>query len=351
MSDNVEARRRALLDPQRKIEHFDITHSHTSQSLLDAYAQMGMSARYIARARRVWNAMLSDQECTIFLAIAGSTSAFGCVDLYSKLVAYRMVDAVVATGATIWDMDVYEALGGHHFQGSWRDADDATLGGLEIDRITDTFIDERNLKHVDRWIADQAKRLAPRTIAGYEFIDEAGRVLADGTAAKKGSLVETAHLLRVPVTSLAFMDSSAGLGFVFHRRNSPAGQQTIIDQAADFDALTRIKEQAGTTGMLVIGGGTPFNTVQDTVVCAEMCGTKVPMHEYGIKITTADERDGGCSGSTLREARSWGKTDFNDARMVEVFADATCVLPILASTVYHDGLWRSRAPRRWLEQL
>ena len=40
-----------------------------------------------------------------FLTLAGSTSAGGCMKLYSDLVKYNMVDAVVATGASIVDMD------------------------------------------------------------------------------------------------------------------------------------------------------------------------------------------------------------------------------------------------------
>ena len=40
------------------------------------------------------------------------------MNLYSDLVKYNMVDAIVATGASIIDMDFFEALGFKHYQGS-----------------------------------------------------------------------------------------------------------------------------------------------------------------------------------------------------------------------------------------
>ena len=41
--------------------------------------------------------MIKDKECTVFLTLAGSTSAAGCMDIYRDMVKYKMVDAIVAT--------------------------------------------------------------------------------------------------------------------------------------------------------------------------------------------------------------------------------------------------------------
>ena len=89
----------------------------------------------------------------------------------------------------------------------------------------------------------------------------------------------------------------------------------------------------------MIGGGVPKNFAQDTVVCAEMLGKEVPMHKYAVQITVADVRDGACSSSTLKEASSWGKVDTVHEQMV--FAEATMVLPLIASYAYHKGIGRS----------
>ena len=90
--------------------------------------------------------MLEDQDCSIFLVIAGSTSAGGCMDVYADLVRYNMVDCIVATGATIVDMDFFEGLGFKHYQ-ALEIPDDDTLRSLYIDRIYDTYIDEEELQH------------------------------------------------------------------------------------------------------------------------------------------------------------------------------------------------------------
>ena len=64
------------------------------------------------------------------------------------------------------------------------------------------------------------------------------------------------------------------------------------------------------------------------------------MHKYAIQITVADSRDGACSSSTLKEASSWGKVDVTKEQMV--FAEATTVLPLIASDAYHKASWKNR---------
>ena len=95
----------------------------------------------------------------------------------------------------------------------------------------------------------------------------------------------------------------------------------------------------------MIGGGVPKNFVQDTVVCAELLGKNVEMHKYAVQITVADTRDGACSSSTLKEASSWGKVDLAKEQMV--FAEATSVLPLIASDAYHNQIWKKRQKRNF----
>src|SRR6185369_13827616 len=118
-----------------------------------------------------------------------------------------------------------------------------------------------------------------------------------------------------------------------------------IDSIADFRELTDIKIKGGTSGLLMVGGGVPKNFVQDTVVCAEILGVDAEMHKYAVQITVADVRDGACSSSTLKEASSWGKVQTTHEQMV--FAEATTVVPLIASDAYHRGAWKSREKRRW----
>ena len=129
-----------------------------------------------------------------------------------------------------------------------------------------------------------------------------------------------------------------------HQEKNP-DKHITIDSIREFRELTEIKLQSKQSGLLMIGGGVPKNFIQDTVVCAELLGKKVDMHKYAIQITVADTRDGACSSSTLKEASSWGKVDITKEQMV--FAEATSVLPLIASDAYHRANWKKRSRRNF----
>ena len=320
----------------KPVEHIDIT-SFDSRKIIDSMEKMSFTSRDTANAAKIFNEMISDKNCSIFLTLAGSTSAAGCMNLYSDLIKYNMVDAIVATGASIIDMDFFEALGFKHYQGS-QFQDDTELRDSYIDRIYDTYIDEEELQACDKTICEIANSLEPKTYTSREFIREIGKYLKTN-AKKKNSLIETAYDNNVPIFCPAFTDSSAGFGLVMHQEQNPKKHITI-DSIREFRELTEIKLQSKQSGLLMIGGGVPKNFVQDTVVCAELLGKKVDMHKYAIQITVADTRDGACSSSTLKEASSWGKVDVAKEQMV--FAEATSVLPLIASDAYHRQNWKSR---------
>jgi deoxyhypusine synthase len=303
---------------------------------------MSFTSRDLARATRIFNEMLADSECSVILTIAGSTSAGGCMQLYADLVRYNMVDAIVATGASIVDMDFFEALGFRHYQAKSA-VDDRELRNLYIDRIYDTYIDEQDLQNCDHTIAEIAGSLSPKPYSSREFIREMGRWLTKN-AKKPNSLVQTAFEHDVPIFCPAFTDSSAGFGLVVHQDKNP-DRHITMDSIRDFRELTNVKIAAGQTGLLMIGGGVPKNYAQDTVVCAEILGKEVDMHKYAIQITVADVRDGACSSSTLKEACSWGKVDVVKEQMV--YAEAGSVLPLLASDAYHRGAWKKRSRRAY----
>jgi deoxyhypusine synthase len=286
--------------------------------------------------------MIKDQNCSIFLTIAGSTSAAGCMNLYSDLVKYNMVDAIIATGAAMIDMDFFEAIGFKHYQGN-QFQDDRILRENYIDRIYDTYIDEEQLQICDKTICEIANKLPPKPYTSREFIKELGKYLKKN-AKKKGSLIEVAYDCNVPIFCPAFTDSSAGFGLVMHQEKNPNNHITI-DSVREFRELTEIKIKSKTSGLLMIGGGVPKNFVQDTVVCAELLGKKVDMHKYAIQITIADTRDGACSSSTLKEASSWGKVDTSKEQMV--FAEATSVLPLIVSDAYHRKFWQNRERKKF----
>jgi deoxyhypusine synthase len=326
---------------RQTIQHIDIA-SFDATPIIDAMREMSFSSRDTASAADIFNRMLSDKGCSNILTLAGSTSAGGCMQVYVDMVKNNMIDAIVATGAAIVDMDFFEALGFKHYRGT-PFIDDRHLRENYIDRIYDTFIDEEDLQHCDRTVREIADSLEPRPYSSREFIREMGRWLTQHSV-KKDSLVQVCFEHDVPIFCPAFSDSSAGFGLVLHQVANPE-RHVSIDSVKDFRELTQIKIQAGDTGLFMIGGGVPKNFAQDTVVCAELMGVESPMHKYAVQITVADVRDGACSSSTLKEASSWGKVDTVYEQMV--YAEATTVLPLIVSYAYHKGYWKDRKKYRW----
>jgi deoxyhypusine synthase len=256
-----------------------------------------------------------------------------------------MVDAIVSTGAIVVDQDFFEGLGFKHYRGEvW--VDDTKLQKMHIDRIYDTFIDEDDLRICDMTTKKIADGLPPRPYSSREFIYEMGRYL-EKHGKNPDSFVLEAYKHEIPIFVPAFSDCSAGFGLVFHQHERKNNYVTI-DSVKDFRELTELKVKSKQTGLLMIGGGVPKNFVQDTVVAADILGIDAPMHKYAIQLTVADERDGALSGSTLKEANSWGKVDTGYEQMV--YSEATITFPLVVSYAYHKGAWKKRKQQK-LNQL
>ncbi|HOK27957.1 MAG TPA: deoxyhypusine synthase, partial [Methanomassiliicoccaceae archaeon] len=271
---------------KKVVTHVDAT-SFDSTPIINSMREMSFSSRDTARAADIFKLMLEDRDCTTMLTLAGSTSAGGCMKVYADMIKHNMIDAVVATGASIVDMDFFEALGFKHYHGT-QFVDDHMLRDNYVDRIYDTYIDEEELQKCDATIKEIADSLEPRPYSSREFIREMGRWLTKN-AKKKESLVELAFKHDVPVFCPAFSDCSAGFGLVMHQHENPE-RHLSIDSVKDFYELTKIKMAAKTSGLFMVGGGVPKNFAQDTVVCAEVLGSEVPMHQYAVQITVADVR-------------------------------------------------------------
>lgn len=330
----------------QRIEHFDMTRNNVVP-LVESMRHMAFSSRDLYRAAEIYDRMLRDTDCGIILCLAGSLISAGLKKVFVDLIQSNMVDAVVSTGANIVDQDFFEGLGFSHYIAPdffKNGNDDGALRDLHIDRIYDTFIDEDELRICDETTQKIADDLEPRPYSSREFIREMGAYL-DRQGKSDQSIVLQAYRQEVPIFVPAFSDCSAGFGLVAHQHARGDSAKVSIDSAKDFYELTQLKIKTPQTGLLMIGGGVPKNFAQDIVVAAEVLGNDAPMHKYAIQVTVADVRDGALSGSTLKEASSWGKVDTAYEQMV--FSEATLAVPLIAGYAYHKGAWKSRKARRW----
>jgi deoxyhypusine synthase len=349
----------------RPVKHVDITKIDT-RPIIDAYREMAYTSRTLAQAADIYSMMLADKECAVILTLAGSLISAGLKKAIIALVENGMVDAIVSTGANIVDQDFFEGLGFTHWiaPGSPEapPVDDLTLRNLMIDRIYDTYIDEDELRACDAATKEVFDSLEAGAYSSRELIDAMGAYLA-ANHPKNESIVLACHRKRVPIFVPAFSDCSAGFGIVLHQveRGETGKPAVSFDSGKDFRELTQIKLACKETGLLMLGGGVPKNFAQDIVVAAELlhearggkggaalrAADEIGMHKYAIQLTVADSRDGALSGSTLREACSWGKVDVVHEQMV--FGELSALFPILASDAYHRGQWKKRRARKFAD--
>jgi deoxyhypusine synthase len=335
------AEKQDYLNPNKLVEHIDIK-SFNSIPLLQAMGKTAFQARNLFRASEITNMMVAEKECGIILTLAGSLISAGMKGAIVDLMRANAVDAIVSTGANIVDQDFLEALGFKHYQGT-QFVDDNELRDLMIDRIFDTYIDEDDLRVCDMTVGEIANSMDPRPYSSREFIEEMGRWLMDNNQGED-SIIRVAYEKGIPIFVPAFSDCSAGFGLVHHQFHTK-GPVVSIDSAKDFLEITKIKIRNPETGILMLGGGVPKNFTQDIVVAAEVLGIDASMHKYAVQIIVADERDGGLSGSTLKEASSWGKVETTYEQMV--FSEVTIAFPLLASYVWNKGEWKNRSEKRF----
>ncbi len=328
------------------IEHIDIK-NYDVTPLVDSMSKMAFQARNLANAAKIYNKMLEDDDCTIILSLAGSLFSSGLKKIVHDLIEQNMIDIIVSTGAIIVDMDFFEALGFKHYVGSSK-VDDNELRKLNIDRIYDTFIDEGEMQICDRTIKQIADSIEPNVYSSREFIWELGKYLDNNGCKVDDSVIYAAYEQNLPIFVPAFSDCSAGFGLLDHQRTNP-DEHVTIDSVRDFRELVEIVLNSQETGIVIIGGGVPKNFVQDAVLGGETDDKgrlleDARMHKYAIQVSLANEYDGALSGSTFKEAGSWGKVD--PVREQMVFSEASIAFPLIAGYAYHSKKWENREPRQ-----
>jgi deoxyhypusine synthase len=307
------------------VEPFTVQADAAAGDLLGRMEKISFQGRNLATARRIWEKMLG-ADCTIFLGMAGALSAGGLRMIVAHLIAHRYVDCLVSTGANLYH-DLHETRGRHHYLGSPHE-DDAKLQHEHIDRVYDTYASEDEFCENDDWIADFVLTLERRPYTSREFLYKLGEYL--WTETKQDGILTAAYRANVPVFCPAIADSSIGMGLSQARHRDPSAG--LIDVIGDIVESANVVIRHPRTASVVLGGGTPKNFINQASVQAEFFDDRIGGHRYALQIVTDVPHFGGASGSSLEEARSWGKLA-TDAEQVTVHSDATIALPLLVSAL------------------
>lgn len=332
--------RKSLLS--RPVIPVDVEKPIYVHKLVESFKNASIQARNIGLAAEVYENMLTDPDRpTIILGISGPLIAAGLRKVLRDLVHHGLVDVVVSTGAILYQ-DIYQARGYMHYMGS-PGADDAVLRDLAIDRIYDTYVDELKFEETDRFIADVIGSMPPGAYSSREVMEKIASRLNDS-----GSFVQTAFRKGVPMFSPALNDSSIGIGLtLLHFRQKGKEERFILDSIKDNYELVQIILKSRKTGVIYVGGGTPKNWINDAEVMAGYAfDSEIKGHSYALQITADSPHWGGLSGSTLEEARSWGKIK-KKATVATAYVEASIGLPLLASYVLGRKLHRNRKRLRF----
>jgi len=315
-------RREEILSEQ--VDHVRINGKLTVDQLIRQFSNSGsFGAGRISTACDIYERMVRDEECTVFLALAGAMVPAGMRTLVADMIRKHLVDVVVTTGANMVH-DAIEAVGGHHYKGHWL-ADDRILYKNHAYRIYDIFVPEEDFVRLDLKLADMYDDMAAdnegKSLSSREFAWELGKRLND-----HDSVLRAAYETQTPVFMPALRDSE--FGYIYHLHASRNGFKHLlsVDAFKEVPEIINICRNSPRNGMFVIGGGVPRNTVQSAALA-----TKSGL-DYAVIVTMDRQETGGLSGSTLEETVSWGKLK-GEADRVMVVADATIAFPLIVASV------------------
>jgi deoxyhypusine synthase len=320
------------------VEPFRVEANLSADAVLARMERISFQGRNLATAHRIWQKML-ESEATIFLGVAGALSAGGLRLLLAHLIEHRYIDCLVSTGANLYH-DLHETRGRRHFIGSPL-GNDAELQDARIDRVYDTYADEEEFCENDEWIADFSSTLEQRPYTSREYLYKLGEHLWRETG--RDGILTAAFRAKVPIFCPAIADSSVGMGLSQARHRDPGTGH--IDVIGDIIESANIVIRRPQTASIVFGGGTPKNFINQASVQAEFYDDRVGGHRFALQIVTDVPQFGGASGSTLDEAKSWGKLS-TDAEQVTVHSDVTIAAPLLVTALTTTSAERARQRRR-----
>ena len=314
-------RKDLLLEP---VKHIRINGKLTVDQLVQQFKNSGsFGAGRLASACDIYERMVRDDECTIFLALAGAVVPAGMRSLVADLIRKRYVDVVVSTGANMVH-DTIEALGNHHYKGHWF-VDDYMLYKYHIYRIYDVFVPEEAFVKLDYKLSGIFDEIADenkgKSLSSREFAWELGKRLKD-----PDSILRAAYESNVPLFLPALRDSEFGFIHWLHASKKSRKTALLVDAFKDVPEIVGMCQQSTRNGMIVIGGGVPRNTIQSAALASKRG------MDYAVIVTMDRAETGGLSGSTLEETVSWGKVK-NRANKVMVIGDAMIVFPLMVASV------------------
>ncbi len=307
------------LDP-KKVKNID--------ELLIALKNCGFQGRNLGKALDILEKMVTDDNILTVMTLSGALVPAGMAEIICALIENKLIDVIVSTGAnTIHDLvDAVSNVG--HYVGS-PNVDDNNLFKARINRIYDTFLPEDNYKLAENMLLD----IIHNTFDSKEVnLTPSELMKIVGEKVEERCILSVAAKNNVPIFVPAFSDSEFSLNLI--KYSVREGYKFNIDIFGDVLKFADIIRKSEEFGTFIIGGGVPRNWAQQVFPLLDQIDNIESMgYNYSVRITTAVEYDGGLSGCTISESKSWGKYSL-ESKYITVWCDATIALPILITGLF-----------------
>jgi deoxyhypusine synthase len=275
----------------------------------------GFQARNIYVASQILKEFLKDKECLKFISFTGNLIATGLRGLIKDLIKEKYFDIVVTTCGAI-DHDIARTFS-KYYQGFF-ELDDKELKKKGIHRLGNVLVPKESYGIT---IENFCRKVFPKIfesrkeISCYELLWEVGKYL------NETSILYWAEKNKIPVIVPGIFDGAFGYQLWLYYQKDKIYLNLFEDQTLISNYVWKAKRSAA----LIIGGGIS----KHHVIWHNQFKNGL---DYAIYITTAVEEDGSLSGAKTREAISWNKISEN-AKHINIFGDATIILPLLISLV------------------
>jgi deoxyhypusine synthase len=350
MSDNPLSKSRYMSDAKAQIP-LRITREMIDSAtyrIENTSSNSGYQAENMYKAAMNWIDALD--RGYVWLSVAGAATPVGLGGLFADMVESGAVDAITTTGANGYhDLELGFGLPVRH--GSCK-VDDNELRKDETTRIYTQYIHNRyTLKTGDMLVQDYSKRILPRLkrpFSSASFLHEFGKEMNNDkdevVPDKEGSFIARSAKYKTPVFLDSGSNHSIGMNLLALRLEGYDADISPTQDLLEASALC-LRTQPQTN--VFLGEGGPRNFTQTTAPTAsEIFSIPFEGSEGCIRFTTADERCGALSGSTQKEALSWGK--YSKEGEIEVWGDYTLTAPdVMAYVAGHIN----RRPRGLMGEL
>jgi len=286
----------------------------TTLQLMEEMGKSGvLGAGRLYRATELLAELISDEETTVFLSIAGPMVPGGLRKIIRDLVAGGHVDVIISSGANLTH-DLLESFGGSHYRE--HNETDEQLCQMGMGRIGDIYtksedfeVFEKKINTILTEIAEKENQLNIR-----QFLTEIGNHIQDPE-----SIIHTATEKNVPIFAPGIIDCMLGLQlWMFTQEN-----QLTLDAAGDMSELSDIVYGSKKVATIILGGGLPKHyALASNILTGGV--------DAAIQVTLDRSEAGSLSGAPLEEAKSWAKAKCG-SKLVTVIGDATIIFPMMVA--------------------